>query len=178
VQGTGGNVDPRLIGFVPDPRLVARDYTNSVMAEIVLPPGPPPDQINAVYRLSDYIPGKPQIGFNYWTSPVSGLPSVVHSSPTETRLTGLRIGLGRGVPVVVVATWAGVEKALGVVTIRRAGFVDVVSSPSTPADPNAIAAAPAPSTSAPNFYAVVAVDIFGNRSAPSKIFAGQMFGSL
>jgi hypothetical protein len=180
VQGTGGNVDQRLIGFVPDPRLIARDYTNSVMAEIVLPPGPPPDQINAVYRLSDYIavPGKPQIGFNYWTSSVSGLPAVVHSSPTQTRLTGLRIGLGRGVPVVVVATWAGVERALGVVAIRRAGFVDVVSSPSTPADSNAIAAAPAPSASAPNFYAVVAVDIFGNRSAPSKIFAGQMFGSL
>lgn len=178
VQGSGGNVDPRLIGFVPDPRLVARDYTNSVMAEIVLPPGPPPDQVNAVYRLSDYIPGKPQIGFNYWTSVVSGLPAVVQSSPTETRLTGLRIGLGRGVPVVVFATWGGVQKALGVVPIRRAGFVDVVSSPSTPADPNAIAAAPAPSASTPNFYAVVAVDIFGNRSASSKIFAGQMFGSL
>jgi hypothetical protein len=48
-------VDARLIGFVPDPRLVARDYTNSVMAEIVLPPGPAPDTINGVYRLSDYI---------------------------------------------------------------------------------------------------------------------------
>ena len=179
VQGTGGNVDPRLIGFVPDQRLVARDYQNSVMAEIVLPPGPPPDQVNAVYRLSDYIttPGKPQVGFNYWTTPVSGLPAVVQSLPTQTRLTGLRIGLGRGVPVVVVATWGGVKKALGVVPIRRAGFVDVVSSPSTPADPNAIAAAPPPSTTAPNFYTVVAVDIFGNRSAPSKVFAGQMFGT-
>jgi hypothetical protein len=179
VQGSGGNVDPRLIGFVPDPRLVARDYTNSVMAEILLPPGPPPDQINAVYRLSDFITaaGKPQLGFNYWTTPVSGLPAVVQSSPTQTRLTGLRIGLGRGMPVVVVATWAGVQKALGVVPVRRAGFVDVASSPSTPSDPNAIAAAPAPSASAPNFYAVASVDIFGNRSAPSKIFAGQMFGT-
>jgi hypothetical protein len=180
VQGSSGNVDPRLIGFVPDPRLVARDYSNSVMAEIVLPPGPPPNQVNAVYRLSDFIttPNKPQLGFNYWTTPVSGLPAVVQSSPTQTRLTGLRIGLGRGVPVVVVATWAGVQKALGVVPVRRAGFVDVVSSPSTPADPNAIAAAPAPSASAPNFYAVLSVDIFGNRSTPSKIFAGQMFGTL
>jgi hypothetical protein len=80
-------------------------------------------------------------------------------------------------PVVVVATWAGVQKALGVVPVRRAGFVDVASSPSTPSDPNAIAAAPAPSASAPNFYAVAYVDIFGNRSAPSKIFAGQMFGT-
>ncbi len=179
LQGTGGNVDPRLVGFVPDPRLVARDYPDSVMAEIVLPPGPPPDKVNAVYRLSDYSTkaGQAQAGFNYWTAPVSTLPAVVQTSPTETRLTGLRIGLGRGVPVVVVATWAGVPKAIGVVPIRRAGFVDVVRSPSTPADPNAIAAAPPPSATSPNFYAVVAVDVFGNRSAPSKIFAGQMFGT-
>lgn len=178
VQGTGGNVDARLIGFVPDPRLVARDYPNSVMAEIVLPPGPPPDEINGVYRQSDYIPtsGATQVGFNYWTPPVNTLPSVV-STPTQTRLTGLRIGLGRGVPVVVVATWSGVKKAIGVVPIRRAGFVDAVSSASTPADPNAIAAAPPPSATAPNFYAVVSVDIFGNRSMPSQIFSGQMFGT-
>ena len=178
VQGTGGNIDSRLIGFVPDPRLVARDYTNSVMAEIVLPPGPPPDEVNGVYRQSDYIvmAGATQIGFNYWTPPVSTLPAVV-STPTQTRLTGLRIGLGRGVPVVVVATWSGVKKAIGVVPIRRAGFVDAVSSASTPADPNAIAAAPPPSATAPNFYAVVSVDIFGNRSTPSQIFAGQMFGT-
>ena len=178
-QGSGGDVDPRLIGFVPDPRLVARDYPNSVMAEIVLPPGPPPDEVNAVYRLSDYIvtPGATQPGFSYWTPPVSGLPAVVQTSPTQTRLIGLRIGLGRGVPVVVVATWNGTQKAIGVVPNRRAGFVDATSSATVPADANAIAGAPPPSATGTNFYAVVSVDIFGNRSTPSQVFAGQMFGT-
>jgi hypothetical protein len=41
-------------------------------------------------------------------------------------------------------------------------------------DPNAIPNTPAPSINALNAYVVVAVDIFGNRSAASKAFAAQM----
>jgi hypothetical protein len=178
VQGTALNIDKRLIGFVPDPRLCARDYGGSNMAEIALPPGPPPDQINGVYRLSDYASALGplgQIAFNYWTPPAAGgIAELVTASPTQSRLTGLRIGLGRGVPVVVVATWNGSVKVIGQVPVRRAGFVDGVSAGGVPLDPNAISNTPAPSTNALNAYVVVAVDIFGNRSAPSSAFATQM----
>jgi hypothetical protein len=180
VQGTGTppNIDTRIVGFVPDPRLCARDYQGSDMAEIALPAGPPPDEINGIYRLTDFSASAAplsQPGFNYWTTPtVGGIAQMVTDSPTQTRLTGLRIGLGRGVPVVVVATWSGQVRVLGQVPNRRAAFIDGVNGSNTPLDPNAIAAAPAPSATAPNAYAVVSVDIFGNRSAPSSIFAGQM----
>ena len=72
--------------------------------------------------------------------------------------------------MVVVATWGTTMKALGVVPIRRAGFIDSVPV----SDPNAIPGVPQPNTSAPNAYAVVAIDIFGNRSASSSVFAAQM----
>lgn len=182
VQGTAPNIDKRLVGFVPDPRLCARDYAGSDMAEIALPPGPPPDQINGVYRLGDYAsaPGPlNQLAFNYWTPPaVGGIAQLVTTSPTQSRLTGLRIGLGRGVPVVVVATWNGSAKAIGQVPVRRAGFVDGASAGGTALDPNAIANTPAPSATALNAYVVVAVDIFGNRSAPSSAFATQMLAPV
>ena len=97
--------------MVPDPRLCARDYDGSDMGEIALPPGPPPDSVNGVYRLSEYNPARPplnQLAFNYWTPPaVGGIAQLKTDSPTQSRLTGLRIGLGRGVPVVVVTTWKG-----------------------------------------------------------------------
>ena len=178
VQGSGANIDSRLVGFVPDPRLCARDYQGSDMAEIVLPAGPPPDEVNGIYRLSEFedsIAPLAQHGFNYWTTPaVGGIAQIVTDSPTQTRLTGLRIGLGRGVPVVVVATWSGQVKVLGQVPNRRTAFIDGVNASNQPLDRHAIAAAPAPSTTNPNAYAVVSVDIFGNRSAASSIFAGQM----
>lgn len=174
VQGSGANIDARIVGFVPDPRLCARDYNGSDMGEVVLPTGPPPDVVNGIYRLSDYLQAlgpTGQLGFNYWTPPaVGGIAQLVNSSATQSRLTGLRIGLGRGVPVVVVATWGTTMKALGVVPIRRAAFID--SAPAS--DPNAIPGVTAPSTTAPNAYAVVSVDIFGNRSASSAVFAAQM----
>jgi hypothetical protein len=174
VQGSGLNIDQRIVGFVPDPRLCARDCNGSDMGEVILPPGPAPDTINGVYRLSDYVQAlgpMGQLAFNYWTPPgVGGIAQVVTTSATQSRLKGLRIGLGRGVPVVVVATWAGKVQALGVVPNRRAAFLD--SAPAS--DPNAIPAVPAPSTTAPNAYAVVSVDIFGNRSASSSVFATQM----
>lgn len=180
VQGTGTppNIDPHIVGFVPDPRLCARDYQGSDMAEIALPAGPAPDSIQGIYRLTEYqASAQPlaQPGFNYWTIPnVGGIAQIVTDSPTQTRLTGLRIGLGRGVPVVVVGKWSGQVKVLGLVPNRRAAFIDGVNSSNKPLDPNAIAAAPAPSTTALNAYALVSVDIFGNRSAPSSIFASQM----
>ena len=65
-------------------------------------------------------------------------------------------------------------KVVGQVPVRRAGFVDGVASGGAPLDPNAIHGVPAPATNALNAYVVVAVDIFGNRSAPSKAFAAQM----
>jgi hypothetical protein len=167
-----------MIGFVPDPRLCARDYDGSDMGEVVLPPGPPPDEVNGVFRLSDYAPAlgpTGQLAFNYWTPPaVGGIAQVQTSSDTQSRLTGLRIGLGRGVPVVVVATFGGSVKVAGLVPVRRAGFVDGVTASGNPLDTNAIPGAPAPNATALNAYAVVAVDIFGNRSAPSSVFAAQM----
>jgi hypothetical protein len=182
VQGTPPNIDKRIIGFVPDPRLCARDYNGSDMGEIALPPGPPPDAVNGVFRLSDYnsvLDPLHQLVFNYWTPPaVGGIAQLKTDSPTQSRLTGLRIGLGRGVPVVVVATWKGNVKVIGQVPVRRAGFVDGVTAGGAPLDPNAIPAAPAPSTTMLNAYVVVAVDIFGNRSVPSKAFAAQMLAKV
>jgi hypothetical protein len=173
-QGTGANIDPPIVGFVPDPRLCARDYTGSDMGEVVLPAGPAPDTVNGVYRLSDYIPAlgpTGQLAFNYWTPPAAGgIAQPVTSSATQTRLTGLRIGLGRGVPVVVVARWGATVEALGTVPIRRVAFID--SAPAS--DPNAIAGAAPPDTAGPNAYAVVAIDLFGNRSGASSLFAAQM----
>ncbi len=143
------------------------------MGEVVLPTGPPPDTVNGVYRLSDYVQAlgpAGQLAFNYWTPPAGGIAQLVTSFATQSRLKGLRIGLGRGVPVVVVATWGTTMKALGVVPIRRAGFID--SAPVS--DPNAIQGVPEPNTSALNAYAVVSIDISGNRSASSSVFAAQM----
>lgn len=182
VQGTAPDIDPRIVGFVPDPRLCARDYDGSDMGEVVLPPGPAPDEVNGVFRLSDYAPAlgpAGQLAFNYWTPPaVGGIAQVQSSSETQSRLTGLRIGLGRGVPVVVVATFAGRVKVAGLVPVRRAGFVDGVTAGGNPLDSNAIPGAPAPSATALNAYAVVAVDIFGNRSATSSVFAAQMLAPV
>jgi hypothetical protein len=178
----GAEVDSRIVGFIPDPRLCARDYAGSDMAEVVLPPGAAPDDVKGVYRLSEYIDDlgpEGQVGLNYWTPPaVGGIAQVQMTSPTQARLTGLRVGLGRGVPVVVVATWGREVKAIGRLPLRRAGFVDGATAGGTPMDANAIAGSAAPSTTALNAYAAVAVDIFGNRSKPSSIFAAQMLAAV
>jgi hypothetical protein len=173
-----GQIDPRIIALVPDPRIVARDYQGSDMGEIVLPAGAAPDSVNGIYRLDQYDPTKGPLGqvvFNYWTPPATGgIAQIVTSNPPYVRLTGLRIGLGRGVPVVVVATWKGQAKTFGVVPVRRAGYTDGVLSTGTPADPNTLKGVSPPSVNLPNAYAVVSVDIFGNLSAPSTPFAAQM----
>ena len=150
------------------------------MGEVALPAGPAPDAVSGVYRATEYDPTRPPTNqpqaFNYWTPPaVGGIAQVMTDSPTRSRLTGLRIGLGRGVPVVVVATYARIQRVMGQVPVRRIGFVDGVS-PTTgkPLDPNALAGAAPPSTTSPNTYALVSVDIFGNRSAGSTVFGSQM----
>ncbi|GGH11473.1 hypothetical protein GCM10011586_30190 [Silvibacterium dinghuense] len=173
-----GQVDPRIIALVPDPRLCARDYQGSDMAEITLPSGSAPDSINGIYRLDQYsaaLGPLHQIAFNYWTPPsTGGIAQIVASNPPYVRLTGLRIGLGRGIPVVVVATYQGQVKVFGQVPVRRAGFTDGVLSTGTPVDSNTLQGAPPPSVNVPNAYAIVSVDIFGNLSLPSTIFAAQM----
>jgi hypothetical protein len=173
-----GTLDPRIVGFVPDPRLCARDYTGSDMGEVALPVGPAPDSVIGVYRLTEYQNTRDplsQIAFNYWTPPsVGGIAQVKSSSLTQSRLTGLRIGLGRAVPVVVVATYPGGVKVFGQITLRRSGFIDGITAGGEPLDMNAIPGAAAPATDALYAYAVVAADIFGNLSSPSKVFAMQM----
>lgn len=174
-----GLKDNRIVGLVPDPRLFARDHEGSDMGEVALPAGPAPDVIHGVYRLDEFDATDPPLNqlkaFNYWTPPaVGGIAQIISDSPTRARLTGLRIGLGRGVPVVVVATWQGQLKVLGQVPVRRAGFIDGAFADGSPMDANAIATAGPPSATDLNAYAVVAVDIFGNISKPSTIFATQM----
>ena len=173
-----GQVDPRIVALVPDPRLCARDYQGSDMAEITLPSGPAPDSVNGVYRLDQYnasLGPLNQIAFNYWTPPsTGGIAQVAATNPPYVRLTGLRIGLGRGIPVVVVATYRGQAKTFGLVPVRRAGYTDGVLSTGAPVDPNTLTGAPPPSVNLPNAYAVVSVDIFGNLSPPSTVFAAQM----
>jgi hypothetical protein len=174
---TVGAADPRLIGVVNDPRAYARDYDGSDMGEVALPRGTPPDEIHGVYRLDEFAPATPgsQPGaFNYWTPGASGGTAqlVIDKTvqPATSRVTGLRLGLGRGVPVAVVASYAGVVRVIGSQPVLRIAFVDGVrpgSAPPEPTDPNAtpswtaVAAGGAPS------YAIVAVDVAGNLSAPS-----------
>lgn len=175
-----GDVDPRIIAIVPDPRLYARDYDGSDMGEAPLPSGPAPDEVNAIYRLSDYNASRAALdqpqAFNYWT-PLSagGIAQLITDSSSQSRVTGLRIGLGRRVPVVVVATFAGVPQVLGALPVRRAAFQDGVSAGGQPLDPNVLGNYSPPSPS--NAYAIVTVDFYGNRSLSSRVFAAKLLGS-
>jgi hypothetical protein len=174
--GTG---DSRLIGLVNDPRLFARDYQGSNMGEVPLPSGPPPDDVIGVYRLADFDVGAAggQPGaFNYWSPPPTGrISQLVSDSPTSSRIVGLRLGLGRGVPVVVVATYGAARRTMGLVPVQRIAFIDGAMPPPAagppPApiaiDPNATSTwSPVAVGQAPT-YAVVAVDIAGNQSTRS-----------
>jgi hypothetical protein len=152
---------------VADPRIFARDFDGSDRAEIPLPDDT--EEIFGIYRLSEFnSAGSPlnQPGaFNYWRPVPKG--STIATAPR--RVKGLRVGLGRGVPVVVVAQIGGATQALGTLQSRRISFVDKAGNA------DAIAGTtppqPAPRT---YYYAVVAVDIFANRSASSTIFSGQL----
>jgi len=175
-----GLIDPRIVGLVPDPRLFARDYNGSTMGEVPLPAGPAPDEVKAVYRLASYRSDldplvQPQ-AFNYWSQPLGvGITcEIFAASPTQSRLRGLRVGLGgRSVPVVVVATYGGVVKAFGIVAVRRASFTDGMLSGNMSFDRNNVRSYTAPSSNL-NCYVVVAMDIYGNRSLPSKMLANTM----
>ena len=122
-----GAIDPRIIALVPDPRLCARDYDNSDIGEVPLPVGPAPDAINAIYRLSDYNSTRTPLdqpqAFNYWMPPATGgIAQLVTDSPTQSRVTGLRIGLGRRTPVVAIATFAGTVRVFGAVAVPTRSF--------------------------------------------------------
>ena len=58
------------------------------------------------------------------------------SAPATSRVIGLRLGLGRGVAVAVVAAYGGVVRVIGAQPVLRAAFVDGALGPATAADPN------------------------------------------
>jgi hypothetical protein len=154
------------------------------MGEVALPPGTPPDEILGVYRLAEFDPATPsnQPGaFNYSVPGAAGgtgqLVTDTNVHPATSRVTGLRLGLGRGVAVVVVASFAGALRVLGTQAVLRLAFVDGVrpGTASSPADPNATpwwTAAPAGQSPV---YAVVAVDVAGNLSPASSPFSPPAF---
>jgi hypothetical protein len=164
----GTDIDPRLVALVPEPRLFARDSEGSDMAEVTLPMGLVPSAVNGVYRASEFDasgdPLKQPRAFNYWRPPPTGISQLAASKPA--RLIGLRVGLGRGVPVVVVVTVGGDTRTLGALAARRAAFLDS-GTPGHPADASALPGWTPPPPEVPAYYAVVAVDRFCNRSARS-----------
>jgi hypothetical protein len=174
---SGEDVDPRIVALVPDPRLISRDSEGSFMAEITLPLGVVPSAVLGVYRAAEFdAAGDPlhQPGaFNYWRPPsAGGLAQLVTAPAGPVRVVGLRIGLGRAVPVVVVATLDGAARVLGVLPARRAAFLDAGTTGS-PADTSALSGWTPPPAGAPSFYRVVAVDRFGNVSDPSAVGSAQ-----
>src|SRR5262249_51347060 len=155
----GAPIDPRIRALVADPRLFARDFEGSDRAEIPLPDGT--TNVFGVYRLSEFDsaanPQNQPGAFNYWR-PVPKGSSLANAAQ---RAKGLRVGLGRGVPVVVVAEVNGNVMTLGAVASRRVSFTDETGNP------DAIAGTAGPVPAKTYYYTVVAVDIFANRSAPS-----------
>lgn len=181
---TAGIGDPRLIGVVNDPRAYARDYEGSDMGEVALPTGTPPDEILGVYRLDEFNPATPNSqpgAFNYWIPGAAGstaqLVTDTTAKPATSRVTGLRLGLGRGVAVVVVASYAGVVRVIGSQPVLRTAFVDGIQpgSASAPADPNAAPTWTEPPTGESPSYAIVAVDVAGNLSPASAPFSPPAF---
>jgi hypothetical protein len=171
---TAGAVDPRIMALLPEPRLFASDYQGSDLGEVVLPAGvqPAAADIVGVYRASEFstsLPPTGQTAFNYWCLPAQGGSSQLAAGP-PARLVGLRLGIGRSVPVVVVIR--GLQP-LGVLVARRAAWVDGAFGGSLPL--YALPGWTAPSNTSANAYAVVAVDRFGHPSAPSKTLVIQSF---
>ena len=170
--------DPRLAAVVDDPRVVARDFNRwdrqpphdlvagadvpaahrfdaSDLAVVTLPAGLVVDEVVGVYRLDEYDGGDPltQRAFNYWRPPPHGICQV---TPDGARLEGLRVGVGDAVPVVVVVRSGATVHTLG--TLRP--------SPNLP--PLRVATWHDPAGAAGSWYRVVAVDVAGNRSAPTS----------
>ena len=164
---SGAPIDRRIRALVADPRIFARDFDGSDRAEIPLPDET--EKIFGVYCLSEFnAAGDPlnQPGaFNYWRAVAKG--STLAAAPRRAK--GVRVGLGRGVPVVVVAQISGATQSLGTLNSRRISFVDEAGNA------DAIAGTTPPQPPPKTYhYTIVAVDIFGNRSAPSTIFSGQL----
>jgi hypothetical protein len=155
------------------------------MGEVALPPGTPPDEILGVYRLDEFDPTTPAnqpAAFNYWIPGAAGgtaqLVTDTTVKPATSRATGLRLGLGRGVAAVVVASYAGVVRVIGSQPVPRIAFIDGVqpgSAPTAPADPNAAPTWTALPAGETPIYAIVAVDVAGNLSAGSTPFAPPAF---
>ncbi|HEY1269143.1 MAG TPA: hypothetical protein VGH16_17925, partial [Candidatus Binatia bacterium] len=124
-------------------------------------------QIFGVYRLSEFDRGADPLNqpgaFNYWRPVPKG--STIGTAPQRAK--GLRVGLGRGVPVVLVAEVNGNVTSIGAIGSRRLSFTDEAASP------QAIAGTTEPAPGKTYYYIVVAVDIFGNRSASSPVFSGR-----
>jgi len=180
---SAGTADPRLVAVVGDPRVFARDYQESDMAEIPLPAGAAPDEILGIYRLDEFAAAAPPQSqpqaFNYWlpdTGSGDGTAQVItvgSGAAARSRITGLRLGLGQGVPAVVVARYGVTVRTLGTLPVRRVAFVDAAvtgSNPAAPADANAVTGWTPPDLTVTNFYTVVAVDIAGNRSPAAPAF--------
>jgi len=183
---SAGTADPRLVAVVGDPRVFARDHPESDMAEIPLPPGGAPDEILGVYRLDEFAAAAPPQSqpqaFNYWlpdTGSGDGTAQVItvgSGAAARSRITGLRLGLGQGVPAVVVARYGATVRALGTLPVRRVAFVDAAvtgTNPATPADANAVTGWTPPDLTATSFYTVVAVDIAGNRSPAATAYGAR-----
>jgi hypothetical protein len=165
---SGTPIDPRIRGLVNDRRIFARDFENSDRAEAVVPEKV--NKIFGVYRTSEFDAGSDPLNqpraFNYWRPQTDN--SGTNLEVASRGVKGLRVGLGRGQPVVVVARSGGSTRVFGALATRRISFTDSATS----ADAIAIMHPPKPATT--YFYAIVAVDIFGNRSAPSSIFSAQL----
>ncbi len=166
-----------------DPRLFARDYEGSDLAEVPIPGGVVPSAILGVYRLAEYnAQGNPTSqpqAFNYYRPlAAGGISQLIVDAPTSARITGLRVGLGRGVAVVVVATVGGATRVFGVPSARRVAFLDVTSPSSTnPPDPNVLKVNWTPPVGN-NFYVVVAIDSALNWSDSSAVVPGQAFAPV
>lgn len=184
---SAGTADPRLVAVVGDPRIFARDYQESDMAEIPLPAGAAPDEILGIYRLDEFAAAAPPQSqpqaFNYWlpdTGSGDGTAQVItvgSGAAARSRITGLRLGLGQGVPAVVVARYGVTVRTLGTLPVRRVAFVDAAvtgSNPAAPADANAVTGWTPPDLTVTNFYTVVAVDIAGNRSPAAPAFGARV----
>jgi hypothetical protein len=164
---SAGSVDPRIRALVADPRFFARDFENSDRAEAVI--SEDVDKIFGVYRASEFDgsgnPLNQPRAFNYWRPQADGSGTDLAAGPR--RVKGLRVGLGRGAPIVVVARVGGNTRAFGALKTGRISFSD------SAADADAVGGTHSPQPSTTYYYAIVAVDIFGNRSAPSSIFSAQ-----
>lgn len=168
-----GDIDPRLVALIPEPRLFAKDFDGSYMAEIVLPIGVIPSEVLGVYRLNEYNPNNPPSqqpqAFNYYRPEGNKGMAKLSVAGNQARIIGLRIGLGRPVEVVAVIKVSTDIRVLGNLAVRRGYFLDG-GAIGQPNDPNSLPTWTPPKFKESNYYRIVAIDRFGNRSIPSTAF--------